>query len=74
MMSNFKLFRYFNISHHFIQNVQKQKNLCPELPPRSANETQALTPVISSVPVSYSVIDTHNRQSKQIIHLSKTNV
>ena len=32
MISNFKLFPYFNISQNFIQNVQKKKNnLCPEL-------------------------------------------
>ena len=32
MISNFKLFQYFNLSQNFIQNVQKQKkNLCPEL-------------------------------------------
>ena len=26
MISNFKLFAYFNISQNFVQNVQKQKN------------------------------------------------
>ena len=32
MISNFKMFPYFNISQNFVQNVQKQKkNLCPEL-------------------------------------------
>ena len=32
MISNFKLFPYFNISQNFVQNVQKQKkHLCPEL-------------------------------------------
>ena len=32
MISNFKLFPYFNISQNFVQNVQKQKKpLCPEL-------------------------------------------
>ena len=32
MISNFKLFPYYNISQNFVQNVQKQiKNLCPEL-------------------------------------------
>ena len=32
MISNFKLFPYFNISQNFVQNVQKQKkNFCPEL-------------------------------------------
>ena len=33
MISNFKLFPYFNISQNFVQNVQKKKkkNLCPEL-------------------------------------------
>ena len=32
MISNFKLFPYFNKSQNFVQNVQKQKKtLCPEL-------------------------------------------
>ena len=26
IISNFKLFQYFNISQNFVQNVQKQKN------------------------------------------------
>ena len=43
MISNFKLFPYFNISKNFVQNVQKQKkkNLRPELQKLSHNDAVA---------------------------------
>ena len=55
MISNFKLFPYFNISQHFVQNVQKQK------------KTTSVLSCVSSFPKTCTRESTENLESAKSI-------